>query len=63
MYKVPDVSMWINFDQISSVEIGPHPYGECRMLWIFMASGQPIKMCGDWLIDHFMNVFLEYKNE
>ena len=57
IYKVPDVFMWINLDHISSVEMIRHPFADCYQLWIFLSSGKPIKMCGDCLIDDFMEAF------
>ena len=58
IYKVPDISMWINLDQVTSVEECYNCDYNFDYLYIAMSSGKPIKMSGDFLVDHFMKAYL-----
>jgi hypothetical protein len=63
MYEVPDCKIWINLTQVSSVEIIHDWDLMCFKLYIFMSNGKTIRMCGDWMIEHFMTAYTskEYK--
>jgi hypothetical protein len=57
MYEVPDCSIWINLAQVTSVEIIHDWDLMCFKLSIFMSNGKSIRMCGDWMIEHFMTTY------
>ena len=57
MYKVPDCNIWINLEQITSVELNHDWDLMCFKLSIFMSNGKAICMCGDWIIEHFMTAY------